>query len=81
MRAKHAASRRGTAAVAPPNIPTVVSPSTAPAPQPSAQAASTAALGSAYISSGSVASTPASGTSTPWFLDSGASFHMTSNES
>jgi hypothetical protein len=48
--------------------------STTTAPQ------STTHVGS-YMSGGSIASASVSGTFVPWVLDSGASFHMTSNKS
>jgi hypothetical protein len=79
--AKRAPSRRGTAVAAPPNPTSVVSPITTPvAPQSFTPVTSLAPV-SAYMSGSTIASTPTSGPPDPWVLDSGASFHMTSNGS
>jgi hypothetical protein len=71
FRAKRAASQKGATAAPPPVMPPS---STTAAPQ------STTPVG-AYMSGGSIASDSVSGTSVPWVLDSGASFHMTSDKS
>jgi hypothetical protein len=81
LRAKRAPSRQGTAAAAPPNPTSVVSPITTPAAPQSSTPATSLAPVSANMSGSTIASTPASGTPDPWVLDSGASFHMTSNGS
>jgi len=72
VKAKRAASRRGTAAT--------FSDRTQAAPAPQQQSSSLSAPLSAYMSTSSLSSASHSGT-TCWVLDSGASFHMTSNSS
>ena len=72
VKTKRAASRRGTAAT--------FSDRTQAAPPPQQQSSSLSAPVSAYMSASSLSSASHSGT-TCWVLDSGASFHMTSNSS
>jgi len=75
FKAKRAASHKGTTT-------TVSSATPSPLPPSTTTAASqfSTPVG-AYMSGGSIASALVSGTSIPWVLDSGASFHMTSDKS
>jgi len=75
FKAKRAASHKGTTTTVSPATPSPLSPSTTTA----ASQFSTPVC--AYMSSGSIASASVSGTSVPWVLDSGASFHMTFDKS
>jgi len=74
FKAKRAASHKGTTTTVSPATPSPLSPSTT-------TAASQFTPVGAYMSGGSIASASVSGTSIPWVLDSGASFHMTSDKS
>jgi len=74
-RAKRAVSQCCNAA-APPIAPFSVMP-----PNPISAAPQSSPFLSSYMTSGSPVSASASGVSPPWVLDSGASFHMTSDKS
>jgi hypothetical protein len=74
LRAKRAPSRWGTTAAAPPNPTPVVSPITTPVAPQSFTLITPLASVSAYMSSRTIASTPASGTPDPWVLTQGLLF-------